>query len=186
MRTFVAVDIDRAVKERLQDLIRELKRHSAGVRWVKPEGMHLTLKFLGEVSPERIAEVRAVMDAVTDGCAPFTIRVRGTGAFPPNSRSPRVLWSGLERVPELITLQSSLDRALEKLGFSRETRDFRPHLTLGRVRSPRKLTPLLEHLRRHQETEFGNVRVGALILFESRLKPEGAEYSQIHTAGLKQ
>ena len=184
MRTFIAVSIDSAVKDRIQVFIKELQHFSAAVRWIRPEGMHLTLKFLGEIPPGRIDGICAALDTVAAGFSPFAIQVKGTGVFPPHSRSPRVIWAGMTEAPELMTLQEQLDRALEDLGFPRETRAFHPHLTLGRVKSPRQLSPLLEHLFEHRETDFGTVQLGAVTLFESRLKPQGAEYTQIHSGEL--
>jgi 2'-5' RNA ligase len=184
MRTFVAVKIGNTVKERIQAFIKDLKRFPADVRWIRPEGMHLTLKFLGEVSPGRIEAIGSAMDNLTVRFSAFSIQVIGTGVFPPHPRSPRVIWTGLSETPELMELQKELDRTLENLDFPRETRTFRPHLTLGRVKSPRQLAPLLEHLNKHRQADFGTVSVRALTLFESRLTPEGAEYTQIHSAGL--
>lgn len=113
------------------------------------------------------------------------LTVSGTGAFPPGSRTPRVLWAGVQAAPSLSLLQEEIEAGCETLGFARETRPFSPHLTLGRVKSPAGLAPVLQEFEKSREAAFGEMIVGRLTFFQSTLKPSGAEYSIIREFPLK-
>lgn len=183
MRAFIAIDPAPEIRDRLRALIGDLERSRADVRWAGPGGLHLTLKFLGELDEDRTARVGQVLAAVTSRSRAFPLRFEGTGAFP-NERSPRVLWAGCAAGPELAALHQEFDRALEAEGFEREARAFTPHLTLGRVRGPARLDRAMAELARHREEVFGSMTVAKLILFESRLLPGGAEYRVAAEAAL--
>lgn len=183
MRAFIAIDLDPEIKSALDALVRVLKSGRADVRWVGSAGMHLTLKFLGPIDAGRADTVREVLDAVGSRHAPFEIRVEGTGAFP-GERNPRVLWVGFAAAPELLRLQEDLDCSLEAEGFERERRAFTPHLTLGRVKGPGRLETAMAELSRRKTAAFGAMIADRLALFESLLKPEGAEYRVVHEAVL--
>jgi 2'-5' RNA ligase len=184
MRAFVAIELESSIKDGISAVLAGLRRLDCAVRWVRPEGIHLTLKFLGEISPDRALRVRSEMDRVAARHSGMSLEVAGTGTFPPKSRSPRVIWIGVTQNSALARLQADLDKRLEKLGFEREKRRFHPHLTVGRIKAPRGLEPLMEALSRHAETSFGRMTVSHLTLFESTLKPTGAEYSRIHASEL--
>jgi 2'-5' RNA ligase len=145
--------------------------------------MHLTLKFLGEIDEAKAERVKTVLADVARRHAAFPLRLKGTGVFP-GERSPRVMWVGFAAEPALISLQSELDAALEAENFPREDRAFRPHLTLGRVKGPAKIREAMLELAQRREEEFGEMTVRKVALFESRLRPEGAEYSILLEAGL--
>ncbi len=176
MRTFVAVETSPEIKGRLRELVQRLKRTNADVKWIEPQGMHLTLKFLGETTPGFLAGIEAGLAAATGRSRPFELRVHGTGAFPPRSRSPRVLWAGIAADPALAELQADVEAEMEKLGFPREGRPFSPHLTLGRVKGPTGLARALAELEKDTEASFGGMTVERLTLFQSTLRPQGAEY----------
>jgi 2'-5' RNA ligase len=146
--------------------------------------MHLTLKFLGEISPARVTEVRSILDSVAERHAAFPLEFSGTGTFPAHTRAPRIIWAGIKQGQTLVALYKDLENGLETIGFPREKRSFHPHLTLGRVKAPRNLEAVLDFLRRKDQTSFGTMQAGSVMLFESLLKPTGAEYSRIHTADL--
>jgi 2'-5' RNA ligase len=184
MRTFIAIDLDDALKNSLAALLDELKPLAGNVRWVGASGMHLTLKFLGEIPEAEAAGVSAVLDEVAGRHQPFPLRLLGTGAFPPGRRSPRVFWVGAAPVPTLMSLQEDIEREMEKRGFEREQRPFRPHLTLGRVRYPAPLDSLVKELQRHEQRAFGEMNVQRFVFFRSVLKPSGAEYSVLKEFGL--
>jgi len=180
VRLFVAAEIPEALRLRLLEIQAGLKDLPLRVRWVRKEAMHLTFVFLGEVPSSRlepIAEALARKDALPLG--PFRLEARGIGTFPPAGR-PRVIWAGLEG--DLVAagrLKSALDAALEPLGFRSEDRGFKPHLTIGRVSEGRgggDWRPLLQPL---TAEAFGSFEVAACVLFESRLFPEGAQYSAL-------
>lgn len=175
MRTFIAIDLDPALKAALQGLIRELKATGADVRWTQTGGFHLTLKFLGEIDDGQALVVKKVLGEVTGRHSAFPLRLEGAGAFP-GEQNPRVLWAGFTGATELLGLQDELDRELEREGFPRESRSFHPHLTLGRVKGPGRLREAMIRLEKHREEKFGVMTVGKVTLFESRLRPEGAEY----------
>jgi RNA 2',3'-cyclic 3'-phosphodiesterase len=175
MRTFFAIDLDPGLKAALLELVSTLERKGADVRWVRPQGLHLTLKFLGEVGP---ASLPAVAEAVRKAAAEhrsFPLVLHGTGTFPGGSR-PRVLWAGVREVPELMGLQEAVEAGLDKEGYPREARPFHPHLTLGRVRGPSRVSAAVRELDKHRETDFGEMTVRTVAMFESLLRPQGAEY----------
>lgn len=154
------------------------------VAWVAPGNLHLTLKFLGSVEEERIdAIVAALRGAVSDAAA-FEAVVNGLGAFPTPTR-PRVVWAGMrEGAQAMITLAGRVDAALATLGFPREARPFSPHVTLGRVRVPRRDLRLAEALAKDAAREFGRLRVERLALMQSRLSPTGSQYTELESVGI--
>ncbi len=181
MRAFIAIDLDPAIKHTLRDFIRRLaKINGRDVSWVQDEGLHLTLKFLGgDVQPERLEPVRNLLAELTAPLKPFPLVLKGTGFFPNDVRMIRVLWVGVFEQPTLMNLQREMDYRLESLGFIVENRPFHPHLTLGRVKSALKLREVLDELDRHKYSDFGQMNVARIILFESRLQPGGAVYTPL-------
>ena len=135
IRTFIAVGVPAAAQQTLADAAGQLRAHMPpAVRWAAPEGMHLTLKFLGNIAPARVAPLRAAIAAAAQETAPFELRLSGLGVFP-NPRRPRVLWAGVAGDTDALpALQQSVERASLALGFTPESRPFAPHITLGRVR----------------------------------------------------
>jgi len=179
MRTFVAVELDLNIKDSLVELTSRLSRKSADIKWVKKQGMHITLKFLGEVAETQIPEIVQALREVCDSFVPFPISIRGTGFFPPQSRLPRILWVGIEQSRALSVLQEKIEDQLHKQGFPCEKRQFRPHLTLGRVRSGKNISGVLQDLNDHRESDFGQMQVKKVTLFKSTLKPTGADYERL-------
>lgn len=184
MRTFIAVDLSPALKDKFIELVSELKRTRADVKWTDARAMHITLKFLGEVDPGGIPEITAAVDAVAGRHAKFVLSFRGTGAFP-GLRSPRrILWAGVVENPGLAALHIDLDLELFQLGFPKEDRAFHPHLTLGRVKGPSRVWEAAAELEKRSDENFGEMTVDRLILFQSLLNPGGAEYKVIAEARL--
>jgi 2'-5' RNA ligase len=179
MRTFIAIDLEAGLKASLEAFVVELGRFpgTKSVRWAGIAGMHLTMKFLGEIPEEQAARTSSVLDKVALRHRAFDLILAGTGAFPPGRRDPRVLWVGTAPAPPLLALQEDIEAEMEKLGCERENRRFHPHLTLGRVRFPSHLDPLIQELRKYQEHKFGEMRVEKFTFFQSTLKPSGAEYT---------
>jgi 2'-5' RNA ligase len=185
MRTFIAFDLDPEIKTRLSDLLRRLRwRGPKGVSWARESGLHITLKFLGEIDEAQAARVEEVMKAAAAAVPAFALRVRGTGAFPPPPRSPRVLWVGTDEPAAVLDLQVRLEAGLESLGFDRESRPFHPHLTLGRVKSTSGLRDAAAELERVKEAEFGEMTVRKITLYQSTLRPDGALYSVLAEGSL--
>ncbi len=184
MRTFIAIQIPDIVKSELVQIIDKLKSSQADVKWIKPEGIHLTLKFLGNIDEQKATEVKEVLNKAAKAEIPFEITLEGLGAFP-KPASPKVIWTGVkEGAQNTINLVKNLEEQLEKIGFEKERRSFYPHLTLGRLRSPQnkgKLSSLLE------STEFKSssiIKVTRLALIQSTLTPTGAIYNPLYQAEL--
>jgi 2'-5' RNA ligase len=180
MRLFVAAEIPEALRRRLLEIQATLRDLPLRVRWVRQDAMHLTFSFLGEVPSSRLQPIEEAMERVDAlPVSPFRLEARGIGTFPPKGR-PRVIWAGLLGDLEAAgRLKSALDAALEPLGFRPEDRAFKPHLTLGRVAEARGGGDWRSVLDALAAEAFGVFEVGALVLFESRLLPEGAQYSAL-------
>jgi 2'-5' RNA ligase len=175
MRLFIAVPLPPHAQHEAGRLVRDLRSRDWPVRWVKDDGLHVTLKFFGEVTSERVEPIEEMLQFATQGMHPITLATLGGGAFPTRER-PRVLRLELDADPELELLQDRLERAGEAIGFAPEGRPFRPHVTLGRVREGDRLPAgAMEYLEALPHgTPFLADRV---VLFESRLSRSGPLYS---------
>jgi RNA 2',3'-cyclic 3'-phosphodiesterase len=179
MRLFIALEIPTAVRENLVALIKTLKEISSELRWVRLENLHVTLKFIGEAAPEKLGGIREALGAVrAEG--PVTLDFRGLGFFP-NGKHPRVLWAGIEASPNLKTLVSDIEQALEKLGFPREQRPFEPHLTLARIESRGLSEKLRAAIAENAARDFGSFATNQFHLIESKLKSNGAEHTTLQS-----
>jgi RNA 2',3'-cyclic 3'-phosphodiesterase len=183
IRSFIAVDLDAPVRQAVNVLQGELRRINADVRWVRPEGLHVTLKFLGSVDPGRLERLHAALASSLRDQPALQVRVRGLGAFP-DWRRPRVVWVGLHSVG-LAVLAALVDGALGPLGFERERRAFTPHLTLARVNSLRGWPPLEEACKAHLDDDFGASDIGAVTIYRSTLQRGGAVYAPLWTIALR-
>ncbi len=180
MRAFLAIDLVPELKASMEALIRQVRAGARGTKWVEPQGMHLTLKFLGWISEDGAASVESGIREIVGNRPPFRIRLRGTGTFPPGwKKNARVLWVGIDEDPGLMSLQKDMETALEKLDFAPEDRPFHPHLTLGRVKTPEGLDRILANLEKHRDADFGDMPVSSITLFESVLGRSGAEYKPL-------
>lgn len=183
MRLFVALDFPDAVREALHDLIARLKPECRNAKWVRPEAMHVTLKFIGEVDAEALVPIRDALAGV-HSAQPVDMRFHGLGFFP-NEQRPRVLWCGVEAPANLVELAACVERALVPLGIPAESRGFVPHLTLARFRPDGGSRGNLEKLMRTagdlKSYDFGRTRETEFHLIESKLKPSGAEYRRSET-----
>ncbi len=179
MRVFVALDIPDEVRNAIRSFISKLEKSCPRARWAGVEGMHVTLKFIGEVSPEKVGRIQAEL-ATVRSAQPVEMSFRDVGFFP-NQRHPRVFWAGITATPNLTELATEVERGMESLGIPREQRPFRPHLTLARFKSEEGLERLCEALRNFKSVEFGSTRTRELHLYQSQLKPRGAEYTRLAT-----
>lgn len=188
IRSFIAVELPDPVKESLSSLKDRLRpAEHPYVKWVETEGIHLTLKFLGNIAQERVPQIIGAIAEASQGVSPFQIQIGGLGAFPSLQR-PQVIWVAIiGEVERLITLQRGIDQALVSLGFTPESRPFTPHLTLGRLReraSPggrKRIGDLMT------DTKFEGgpaMEVSEISLMRSRLTPKGAIYSRIASVRL--
>ncbi|HID10750.1 MAG TPA: RNA 2',3'-cyclic phosphodiesterase [Candidatus Latescibacteria bacterium] len=186
VRTFVAVDISDEARRSVQDLEDELRRYRADVRWVAPENLHLTLKFLGEIEEERLEEVFFGVEEAVSGVGPFQMVLEGLGGFPGLGR-PRVLWVGVsEGAGELRDLAERVEGSLERRGFPREGRPFSPHLTIGRVRQPSGRLGQLTAVMREKDFGPEEVRVEEVKVMKSELMPSGAVYTTLRSFALRE
>jgi len=179
LRTFVAVETPPALRSALQGVQTDLRQTGVRARWVRPENIHLTLKFLGEIPAGHVASVAQALRAAAQGRPPFSLNAAGVGVFP-GLRRPRVIWVGLADREELLArLQADVEGRLSDLGFPRAAERFRGHLTIGRFRAGGSPGPVAEELERWSAKPVGTLEVRALVLFKSTLRPEGAEYTAL-------
>ena len=179
MRLFVALEIPSAVRENLVALLRSLGAVSPQTRWVRPDNLHVTVKFIGEVPETKVVAIRIALTGVRSD-QPVALDFRGLGFFP-NEKHPRVLWAGIEASPNLKTLAANIDEGTEKLGILRELRPFSPHLTLARFESHRLPEKLRSAIQENAARDFGSLRTSQFHLIESKLKPSGAEYTTLES-----
>ncbi len=184
MRLFFAVNLSDEIRARLHQEQSSLKALGADVKWVERDNIHVTLKFLGEVPETRAPELSAAAEGIAESAQPFALGISGLGCFP-SVRSPRVVWAGITRgADQMAALAESVDKAMERLGFERENRPFKAHVTLGRVRSPKGQTPLAEGLQRGSAVEAGEMRVDHFSLMRSELRPGGPIYTVLQDFAL--
>lgn len=176
VRAFVAIEIPESAKSFMKETGAALKRVDADVKWVRPEGIHLTLKFLGDVRSDLIPTYEKDLGPVLREFQPFEIRISGMGAFP-HLRRPRVIWVGLEDPSgTLVPLVQRVEDVFLLHGFKKEKRGFNPHLTLGRVRSDKGQYDLVEAVRGQMDISGPSFVASGAVLFQSILQPAGAEY----------
>ena len=191
LRTFIAVELDKELLGNLVDLQDRLRGQVAprSVRWVRPEGIHLTLKFLGEIRPDQVDAVNVALAQAASEVRPFTFTVGGMGCFP-NTRRPRVIWVGLyEPTGTLSRLRDAVESHVAPLGFPTEKRPFRPHLTLGRVQryaSKSEVREIGEVIASSEIGALDEMRVGQVSFIKSDLRPGGAVYTTLYEAQLQQ
>ena len=185
LRTFIAVEISRDVREKTDKLIGLLARAAATVKWVEPENRHWTLQFLGDVDVNQTHAVCNAVAAAAEGIAPFELQALGAGAFPSAAR-PRTLWIGAgQGGDQVMTLQGAVEESLSELGFAPERRPFHPHLTLGRTQLRQGgLDELRERIEQHAEFDAGASTIKQAVIFSSELGRDGPVYSVLGRAAL--
>jgi len=184
-RTFFAVELSAEIAAGVRRIQAGLKERAPGVRWIRPEGIHLTLKFLGEVDPDLIGGIVSKTEEAVQAIGPFTIGVMGGGGFP-TVQHPRVIWIGVDDPSgELKKVQAGIEAGMEELGFKKERRDYAPHLTVGRLRSEKEKGGVAQALEAIRASDLGTMEVREIILFRSHLKPTGAEYTKLQTIPLE-
>jgi len=177
IRAFVAIEMDAAIRRAIAALQDELRTATEKIRWTKPGNIHLTLKFLGDVDAQRVDRVAERLQRAVAQREPFSFSVKGLGVFP-TAKRPRVLWAGVHTdADDLRGLAAAIEEHLQPLGFAKEKRAFKPHLTLARVREP--LRP--QFVERFLATPFNAVtqHVEEIVLMQSELHPQGARYTPL-------
>ena len=183
-RLFTGIPLSAELRQRLAEAEKELGQVSANTSWVGAEKLHITMRFLGEVSEVLVPQIEEAINRTTQTHRSFPLEVRGLGAFP-NSKRARVLWAGLSTgKTEAQALFNTLEKELEKVGFARETRPFSGHITLGRVRYPKHNVELERKLAESADIIFGGEPAERLVLFKSTLQPRGSIYHEVYSAKL--
>ncbi|MBC7113500.1 MAG: RNA 2',3'-cyclic phosphodiesterase [Candidatus Methanomethyliales bacterium] len=183
IRAFLALDISEEVRREIGEFEKEIDSVGADIKLVEIENLHVTMKFLGEIDPNTVEKVYDVMSGLRE--EKFVMKVEGVGVFP-NWRMIRVVWVGIGDGRErIIKIQRELDSGLAELGFERE-RDFVPHITVGRVRSPRNRDRLVQVLEKYRGHSFGSCVAERLVLKMSKLTPKGPIYSDLREVEFKQ
>ncbi len=183
IRAFICIELPADLRQQLLDMQTQLRSLGHGVSWVKPDGIHLTLKFLGDVEAGQMDAIAEAVGRAAADIADFAVTVQGLGAFP-NFRRPRVLWAGIQEQSGLLKkLQHQIEIELAHLGYPREERDFSPHLTLGRVKDSHQAEAIIS---KFQQMRFTPVvfSAGSIIVMRSDLKSDGAVYSPMRTIEL--
>jgi 2'-5' RNA ligase len=186
VRAFLAIELTDPIRQRLAEAQENLRPAAEGVKWVAPEKIHLTLKFLGEIEEDAVPAITDAVAEVAGRIEPFHISVESVGAFPPRGK-PRVIWAGIaEDTGRLADLQRQTEAALKSLGFKPEKRRWTPHATIGRVKKRRGSRELRPALDERQDDRFGAQPVTEIVLFRSDLFPAGAVYTPLRRIPLGQ
>lgn len=189
LRTFIAIELDEALRIGLRQVQDKLKRQISpgSVKWVSPEGIHLTLKFLGDTPAGRLPEIEAALQAACAGFAPFEFSVEGRGCFP-DFRRPRVIWVAVrDRRQVLARLHAAIERDIAPLGWPTEARGFSPHLTLGRIAQGARAgsaSAVGQAVENSVIEQIGQQAVSAVNLIRSDLRPGGAVYTRLFSVPL--
>lgn len=188
LRAFLASELPPALQDSIYNATAGLRQalRDGLIRWVPAHNVHLTLKFLGDVSPSSLDLIKQMLTTEAAQFPAFDVQVEGLGCYP-NVRRPRVLWVGLTAPAELASLQRAIEAGAARLGYESEERDFSPHLTIGRVRQNASSTDLHKIRTALEECRvglLGSARVDAVHLFKSELRPEGSIYTRLFSAPL--
>jgi 2'-5' RNA ligase len=184
MRLFIAIELPDSIKQGIARVQEELRKAGANAGWTRPEGIHLTLKFLGEAPEAKVQEIMTVLTGAAKGSGSLNLEVAGAGAFP-NAKSPRVLWTGVTGdTGKLASLQAAVEDAMERLGFEREARKFSPHLTVARITFPKPRDNWQQVIAGIQDVRLGRFAAGHVSLMKSELKREGAVYTEMGRVAL--
>ncbi|MGA7906326.1 MAG: RNA 2',3'-cyclic phosphodiesterase [Candidatus Sulfotelmatobacter sp.] len=189
MRIFIAIDIDEAIRERIARFLDGVRGFAPDVRWVRPESLHVTLKFIGEKPEPAVEQIKQALATIRESAVDLSLR--GYGFFP-GAKAPRVFWIGFEAGQQLAVLAATVEEKMASLGIAREDHPFSPHLTLARgpggSGSPRRekgdranpnFQKLQEKLAAMPALEFGTMTAGDFILYQSQLSPKGAKYTPL-------
>jgi len=182
IRAFLAIDPPAVVLKNIEGMQNRFKKSIQGaIRWVRPEGIHLTLKFFGDIAAKDIDNISEVIGKRTAARSQFPLEIRGLGAFPDTAR-PRIIWLGIAgQLVSLLSLQKDLEEDLFLIGFPKEERPFRAHLTIGRIKIPKGIIGLAAAVEAAGDLIAGTFTVGEVVLFQSSLTPQGPIYTKLAT-----
>ena len=181
IRAFIAIEINGQAKEKILEIITYLNKSSADVKWVTENQIHITLKFLGNIGTDKIQEISNTLSIISENFKPFTITFSKIGAFP-SLNHPRAIWLGIDKNVEILCdLNRRIENDLEKIGFTKESQEFKPHIALGRVRSAKNISGLISLIEKQPLIQFTDIQINSLTLFQSSLTSKGAIYSRLST-----
>jgi 2'-5' RNA ligase len=176
IRTFIAIDIDSATRKRIVEFVESLRKHQFDIKWVKPENIHLTIKFLGNILENSYDKLYMGVEKAVENTDIIKLRVHGTGVFP-GTKNPRVFWVGVTGEKEkLLSLKQDIEYSLQRAGFPKEVREFSPHITIGRFRTWKKIESLERIITGSGDLFFGEFYVSSVKVYRSELTPVGPEY----------
>jgi len=179
IRTFICIPLPKEIIIQLRDYQIFLKTFGRGVRWVRPAGMHITLKFIGDIEESQVEEIEDKIKIVAKDFSPFDVTIKGTGAFPYLER-PKVFWLGIEEpTHSLEKMHDQVQMELAKIGYPREERSFSPHLTMGRVKFSDKTIPKIASALERKPIEECSFTANEIVLMKSDLESTGAIYTPI-------
>ena len=185
MRLFIAIEIPGEIKHKMADVQRRLKDTDVDAGWTRPEGIHLTLKFLGEIPESKVPDIMGALTRALGGTGWFRLEIERVGTFP-NPKNARVVWVGVSgEVERLMKLQTVLEDAMAGIGMDRDDRPFTPHLTLGRIKYLRSKEKWLNILEEIKNIKLAGFDVKAVALMKSELKRTGAVYTEMGRVELK-
>ena len=184
LRCFIALDLPESLKEGIGRITGPMRAAGTSVKWVPVANLHITLKFLGNVPEDMAASMEAPLQSAVASHGRFRLALRGAGSFPGGKR-PRVLWLGVVEVGPPVALASDIEAALAGLGMKAETRSFKPHLTIGRVRSQKGALRLSEELKALEDVDFGDFEVREVSVMKSDLLPGGAVHTRLYGLPLR-
>lgn len=186
IRAFIAIEIPGEIRTKISELQSSLKRLGGRISWTKPKNIHLTLKFLGDTDESLIDEIAEELKKMAASFSQFQIHVNGIGAFP-NFKRPRVIWVGTNSENEnLSKIAFEIENRMEKLDFKKETRKFSGHLTLGRIKDPTGIQPIIDRLQQNKDFHAGSFPVKELFLIKSQLHPTGSIYTILKKVNLRE
>ncbi|MBL7071001.1 MAG: RNA 2',3'-cyclic phosphodiesterase [Candidatus Omnitrophica bacterium] len=184
IRCFIAIELSKEIKQALEEIESKLQETIRGVKWVNPDNIHLTLKFLGNIEASAVEDIKKILDGAASGAGPFKIKLSNAGAFPDPAR-PRVIWIGIdEGTKESTDLADLIEQKAEPLGIEKEGRPFHPHLTLARVKFL-KDRDSVKNAFTSLKVPHAEMTAPKITLFQSNLTPQGAVYTPIHQVELK-
>ena len=185
MRCFIALDLDESIRTKLasaQELFRDLPGNTA---WVKPEQIHLTVKFLGDVPDKKLNQAARLLEQCTQQVKAFDFSIGNLGAFPPSGRQIRVLWVGVNAPPDLSKLNELCEQAFAELDIAPETRTFSPHLTIARIKYTAQAEDFRRVITQHADFAAGTQIADRVVLYASELQPAGAVHTPLATFPLR-
>lgn len=184
MRSFIAINLDDSLRSEIDRATVGLRSGKWDVKWVSVANLHITLKFLGEISEDALQGMGETLSSIASQHESFALKLKGVGVFP-DKRRPRVIWIDILESEKLIKLQEQVEDNLVTIGFTKEDRRFSPHLTIGRIKSSAGKESLLKAVETLKDKDFGNIGVNKVSLMKSDLKPAGAQYTAIAEFYLK-